>query len=203
MILQDKVNANTKELFWVFLSKLRAMSDFRGVLSSISARKAVNASKVLSSYYSSRMRGKAAIRGLPISMSVEPTTACNLGCPECPSGLKNFTRPTGNLDPKLFENLIGNVKEHLTYLTMYFQGEPYINPHFNEMIGIASQEGIYTATSTNGHFLNRESAIETVKSGLGRLIISIDGIDQESYQKYRVNGQLSKVLEGVRILEEV
>ena len=35
---------------------------------------------------------------MPTSLSIEPTTSCNLRCPECPSGLRAFTRPTGMLD---------------------------------------------------------------------------------------------------------
>ena len=84
------------------------------------------------------------------------------------------------------------------YLTFYFQGEPYINPNFLEMVSYANQANIYTATSTNAHFLNEENAKKTVESGLDRLIISIDGTTQETYENYRKGGQLSKVLEGTR-----
>jgi len=39
-----------------------------------------------------------------------------------------------------------------------------------------------------------------VESGLDRIIISIDGTTQETYESYRVGGQLQKVLEGTRNL---
>ena len=61
---------------------------------------------------------------------------------------------------------------------------------------------MYTATSTNAHYLDRENAEKTVASGLDRLIISIDGTTQETYGKYRVGGQLQKVLDGTRNLVE-
>ncbi len=41
-------------------------------------------------------------------------------------------------------------------------------------------------------------ARKTVESGLDRLIISIDGTTQQTYQSYRVGGQLEKVLEGTQ-----
>ncbi len=66
------------------------------------------------------------------------------------------------------------------------------------MVAYASQKGIYTATSTNAHYLNDNNARMTVESGLDRLIISIDGTTQEVYRQYRVGGQLEKVLEGAR-----
>jgi radical SAM protein with 4Fe4S-binding SPASM domain len=42
----------------------------------------------------------------------------------------------------------------------------------------------------------------TVKSGLNRLIISVDGTDQTSYSTYRIGGNLEKVVEGVKALSE-
>ena len=66
------------------------------------------------------------------------------------------------------------------------------------MIRYASQKNIYTATSTNAHFLDDETARKTVESGLDRLIISIDGATQEVYELYRKGGKLEKVLEGTR-----
>ena len=46
----------------------------------------------------------------------------------------------------------------LLYLVFYFQGEPYLNPSFLDMVKYASQKKIYTATSTNAHYLNDENA---------------------------------------------
>jgi radical SAM protein with 4Fe4S-binding SPASM domain len=66
------------------------------------------------------------------------------------------------------------------------------------MVRYASAKKIYTATSTNAHYLNDANAKETVKSGLDRLIISIDGTTQDVYEQYRVGGLLNKVLEGAR-----
>ena len=135
---------------------------------------------------------------MPISISIEPTTTCNLGCPECPSGLRQFTRDTGNLKSDFFRQIIDELAPTLTYLTFYFQGEPYINPKFLDMVEYANKKNIYTATSTNGHYLNDKNAKRTIESGLDRLIISIDGTTQEVYEQYRKNGKLEEVLAGTR-----
>jgi radical SAM protein with 4Fe4S-binding SPASM domain len=157
-----------------------------------------NAASILESYFVSRASRKPIIHGLPVSISFEPTTSCNLRCPECPSGLRSFTRPTGMLKQDLFRRVIDELAPTLSYLTFYFQGEPYLHPQFTEMVRYASDKGIYTATSTNAHFLKDETARLTVESGLDRLIISIDGTSQETYQSYRVGGDLNKVIEGTR-----
>ena len=163
-----------------------------------SIEKLLNAIKIFLSYHFSKWSGKTIHWGMPISISFEPTTHCNLRCPECPSGLREFTRPTGSLNPSLFQNSIDSIHKKLSYLTFYFQGEPYLNPSFLDMVKYASTKGIYTATSTNAHYLNKKNAKRTIESGLDRLIISIDGTTQETYQEYRKGGELKKVIEGTK-----
>ena len=159
-------------------------------------QRGLNTVKTLSSYHWSKWTGSTQHWGKPISVSIEPTTACNLGCPECPSGLKQFSRPTGKIDLKNFDKWTDQLKQYVSYLTFYFQGEPFLNPEFLDMVSIADKKGIYTATSTNAHFLNDEKAKATVKSGLKKLIISVDGTTQDVYKQYRVHGSLEKVKEG-------
>ncbi|MCO5241376.1 MAG: SPASM domain-containing protein [Chitinophagaceae bacterium] len=172
--------------------------DSINLLSKLTLRRIWNAGKVLSSYYISRWTKKPVQWGYPISVSFEPTTSCNLRCPECPSGLRSFTRPRGMLKKDFFSQTIDEMYRELLYLVFYFQGEPYLNPGFLEMVRYASDKKIYTATSTNAHYLNDENARKTIESGLDRLIISIDGTTQEVYQQYRRGGNLDKVIEGAR-----
>jgi radical SAM protein with 4Fe4S-binding SPASM domain len=157
-----------------------------------------NAMKVYGSYQYSKLSGIPFIHGLPVSVAIEPTTSCNLRCPECPSGLRSFTRPTGMLSQEIFTSAIDQLAPTLSYLTFYFQGEPYLHPSFLPMVHYASSKGIYTATSTNVHYLKDDVARQTVESGLDRLIISIDGTTQDTYQSYRVGGDLEKVIEGTQ-----
>ncbi|MBA4054828.1 MAG: radical SAM protein [Marivirga sp.] len=173
-------------------------NDGLNILSKSTYIRAMNASRVISSYHLSRMTGTVNMKGMPMSVSIEPTTSCNLRCPECPSGLRSFTRPTGMLDQELFRKVIDELAPTLNYLTFYFQGEPFIHPRFLEMVRYASDKGIYTATSTNGHYLKDDTARAVVESSLDRLIISIDGTSQDTYQSYRIGGSLEKVIEGTR-----
>jgi len=173
-------------------------TDTINLLSKLTPKRLWNACKVVSSYQLSKLLKKPIQWGYPISISFEPTTSCNLRCPECPSGLREFTRPTGMLKKDFFRETIDDIAKEILYLIFYFQGEPYLNPDFLEMVKYASQKGIYTATSTNAHYLTDEKAKLTVESGLDRLIISIDGTTQDVYQQYRVGGKLDKVIEGAK-----
>lgn len=169
---------------------------------SLTMRKVVNLAKVFASFHYSRSRSKSFHRGNPVKIGFEPTTSCNLRCPECPSGLRNFTRPTGMAQMDLFRSVVDELHPDLIYLLLYFQGEPYLNPAFLDMAAYAVSKGIYTATSTNGHYLSDTNVEKTLDSGLSELIVSIDGATQKSYEAYRRGGSLDKVKAGLsRLLE--
>lgn len=175
-----------------------SFSENIGVLKKLTHKKIFNALKVYSSYHYSRLTRSNHHNGFPLSLNFEPTTSCNLRCPECPSGLRSFTRPTGMLEKKFFQKTIDELKDKLVYLTFYFQGEPYLNPDFLDMVKYASEKNVYTFTSTNAHYLDDTNSRKTVESGLDKLIISIDGTTQQVYEQYRVGGKLDKVLEGTK-----
>lgn len=176
----------------------RSWRDGLNYVSKLTPLRLWNIARLIGSYYLSKLTGKPIHAGMPTSISLEPTTSCNLRCPECPSGLRNFTRPTGMLHDNTYKKVIDELAPSLSYLIFYFQGEPYLNPDFLKQVKYAHSKRIYTATSTNAHYLNDQQARATVESGLDRLIISIDGTSQETYEQYRVGGKLEKVIEGTR-----
>lgn len=166
----------------------------------LNSRKIINYTKLRLSFYISNLVHNNLHKGKAFSVSIEPTTSCNLSCSECPSGNKAFSRPTGKIDKEFFFSTIEQLKNHLVYLTLYFQGEPFLHPDFFEMVKYARKNNIYVATSTNAHFLTEKNAELTVKSGLNRLVISLDGIDNETYKTYRKGGNFNTVLQGIRNL---
>jgi len=174
------------------------LNDTLNIISKITLPRLLNFVQISWSFYYAKWTKKIRVNGLPASITIEPTTACNLGCPECPSGLKQFSRPEGNLKTDFYKKVIDQVHQKSFYLNFYFQGEPFINPNFLEMVNYANQKKMYTATSTNAHFLDDTMAKRTVESGLSRLTISIDGTTQETYESYRKQGSLEKVVEGTK-----
>ena len=95
-------------------------ADTLNFLSKLTIRRAWNAFKVWSSFQLSKLTHKPIQWGYPISISFEPTTSCNLRCPECPSGLRQFTRPTGMLNPAFFNKTIDEIYKDVMYLIFYF-----------------------------------------------------------------------------------
>jgi len=169
-------------------------------LNSLTIRKCLNILKVYFSYYSSRLTGKISHRGMPFSLAVEPTNLCNLKCPQCPSGMDLLSRKKGNIGTELYEKIMDELSPYLMHLTLYFQGEPFLNPDLTKLISIAKNKKIITAISTNGHFLTEDNCEKIITAGLDRIIISMDGLDQKTYEKYRVNGDFQKVVDGIKTL---
>ncbi len=166
----------------------------------ISLKKLINLFKIYLGYYLSILIKKVVVLGYPFSITTEPTNNCNLHCLECPLGNDSSKRIKGNIDFELYKKIIDEVKDYIIYQMIYFQGEPFLNPEFFNLIKYADNNNIYTSTSTNGHFLTPENCEKIIKSGLKKIIISIDGTTQETYEKYRVGGKLEDVIEGIKNL---
>ena len=103
---------------------------------------------------------------------------------------------------EVFERILDQVQKTAHTMQFYFQGEPLLNKQLPEMIARAHQAGLYTIVSTNAQALNRSMAEALVKSGLSRIIVSIDGFSEESYAAYRIGGSLHRALEGLQYLQE-
>lgn len=168
----------------------------------ISFKKIFNLVKIYIGYYLSAFFKNPIVWGYPFSLTTEPTNLCNLACPECPTGNKTSNIPKGKMPFDIYKDLIDDLKPYVIYQMLYFQGEPFLNPEIYKMIKYSESKNIYTTLSTNGHFINKENAREIIKSGLKEIIISLDGATQEVYEKYRVGGNLNKVLNGIKNLVE-
>ena len=172
--------------------------DFFRLFRLISRKKLLNFLQLKFSYFISIITGNPVHKGKPAFLSVEPTTSCNLRCPECFTTQAFFTRPKGSLTKETFQKILNDSSEYGFYLNLYFQGEPFMNPELIDFIGMAKQAGFYTAISTNGNFLDEILAEKLVNAQLDRLIISLDGTDAATYNEYRKNGNFEKVLTGIQ-----
>ncbi len=163
---------------------------------SITPRRLINLVKIYVSLVLSRIIKKPIIWGYPPLLMIEPTNICNLKCPMCPSGNGEMKRAMGKLDLENFKRLIDDIGEYILQIQLWNQGEPFINKSFLEFVHYANKKGIMTQTSTNGHFIRTDRDAEAIiKSGLDLLIFSMDGTNQETYEKYRVGGNYQLVME--------
>jgi len=176
------------------------IKEFQLLFKTVNTRRFFNAVKLRISWVLSRLLQAPYIWGKPEAISIEPSTKCNLHCPECPVGNNSLKRPATNLSYRDFKIIINKTAPWCQYLSLYLQGEPFLNPEMIPMIHYAKQKNIFVATSSNGHFFDDKMAKEIVESKLDKLIISLDGTTPEVYQRYRIGGHLETVLAGIRNL---
>ncbi len=136
--------------------------------------------------------------GMPTHIQVEPCNICNLRCSLCPV-TEGLGVPTGCMDFNLFRDLTDQVCGSVLLMLLWEWGEPFVHPRVYEMIDYATAKGIRVISSSNGHrFADPQHARHVVESGLDTLIFALDGISQETYERYRQGGKLETVLTGIR-----
>lgn len=162
----------------------------------LTIKRIVNYLGIILGYFISRITKKVYIFANPFSISIETFNGCNLSCLSCPIS-KSSNKGKGKFSYEMFENIINSYKKHAFYLQLWHQGEPFLNNELINYIQHANKNKFYTVVSTNGHFLDNETCNELIKSGLKKIIISVDGTSQEVYEKYRVNGNLDIVINGI------
>ena len=158
--------------------------------------------------YALSLFGIVHISHYPTFLTIEPSNICQLACPQCPVGIAK-KHPKGDIGtsprnpfPDYPLSLLADTFRYAHTVQFYFQGEPLLNPRLPEMVHEAAQQGLYTIVSTNAQALDRAMAKRLVMSGLHRIIISMDGLSQSSYEAYRKGGSVEKARAAIRYLRE-
>jgi len=137
----------------------------------------------------------------PTGVMIEPTDLCNLKCTGCWTIDECDDEESHYLSFEGFRNAIDNLGDNLFIIWLWGWGEPFLNKDIYKMIKFARRKKIVTISSTNFNLQFGENGFEDlVKSGLSKLIVAIDGVDQETYGKYRIGGKLDLVLKNIKAL---
>lgn len=140
------------------------------------------------------------VRAYPLQLTLDTTSVCNLKCPLCPTGMGILDRTQSVMDFDLYRRIIDTLSPYLYMVNLFNFGEPLFNKRLPEYIAYARSKGVYTSISTNLTFLSEERAEALIRSGLDHLLLSIDGLSQDTYEQYRIGGDLTKVLANLHRL---
>jgi molybdenum cofactor biosynthesis enzyme MoaA len=132
---------------------------------------------------------------------LEAAAACNLRCPFCVHGIPFARRKYTRNGPRFLPtDLYGKLMRDtaaagLNIKWMYFsgRGEPGLHPDLWQMV--ATAKNIFDTNflvNTNGNIAFDDRILQC---GLDKIKIAIDSIDAETYARYRVNGDLQKVID--------
>ena len=151
--------------------------------------------------YQATRKKSMVIPNYPYSVGIETTVACNYKCPACPTGLGVYKSLPGKprlfMDFEAYSNLLPQFQRKTFHFDFTGQGESFLHPRIYDMISLAVKLGFVTRIETNGSKMDID---EIEKSGLHRIHVALDGMSQESYEKYRQRGKFADVK---RNLEEL
>jgi len=134
---------------------------------------------------------------MPIRARIEVCRFCNLKCPSCPIG-RDKIRDKKIMSFEDFKFIIDKIKISVEELSLFNYGEPLLNPSIVKMIKYAKKNGMKIINlHSNGLLLEKRLAEKLVKSGIDYISFSIDGASKETYQKYRIGGDLNTVVKNV------
>ena len=102
----------------------------------------------------------------------------------------------------MWHRILSEIRDTAWVIQFYFQGEPLLNKDLPQMIQEAHDAGLYTIVSTNAQAMTPELATALVASGLDRIIVSMDGLSDASYNAYRIGGSLDKCKQALRWLHQ-
>lgn len=139
----------------------------------------------------------------PIHAIFEMTNACNLRCPLCNTGgLQQHFRhiDKGLMRFAVFKAGIDKLSPQIQTVLLYTWGEPLLNKELYRCIEYAYHQGVDTVISSNMMLYDEKLGEKLIHSGLTKMIVSCDGLTQESYERYRRGGDLNTVTENVENL---
>ncbi len=139
--------------------------------------------------------------GYPLKLSLDPTSICQLHCPLCPTGQGSRGRSRGIMKFAEFKKVVDEMAPYLYEIDLNNWGEPFLNKELAKMVGHAHGKKIRTSVNTNLNVaLSEKDAAGIVKAGLDVLYVSMDGVIQKTYERYRKGGKLKIVWDNIRLV---
>jgi radical SAM protein with 4Fe4S-binding SPASM domain len=134
----------------------------------------------------------------PRYFEIETVNACNARCPMCT--IDDWDRRDGLMDADLFEkiaNEIGMHREDVTRVSLYRDGEPLIDKRLATKVGALKGRGVKrVAISTNASLLTIDKAEGLLINGIDEVLLSVDSLVPDVYEKIRKGLDFSEVMEN-------
>jgi heme b synthase len=132
----------------------------------------------------------------------EITRKCNLNCVHCRAGSERGPYP-GELSTANCLELLEEIREVGTPIVILTGGEPLLREDVFDLSQKGTDLGLRMVLATNGTLLRPELVERMKDSGIKRVSISLDGVDERQHDAFRkVPGAFKGSLEGIRLLKE-
>ena len=135
-------------------------------------------------------------------LMVENTARCNLRCALCDREMIIEHRRQPSLTLADVTVIATMLKEHSIRRVSYFNlGEPFLSPRIHQELQLIRDlnPDIEIWTSTNGVFLEGPDKVEAALM-MDYVVVSIDGVDQESAERYQSGTDFDRALQNLSAL---
>lgn len=132
---------------------------------------------------------------------IEPTTRCNLSCRTCVR--QEWDEPKGDMDMRLFDRLLGQLREFSVLRSVMFGGfgEPTTHNDILHMVGAVKSLGLRAELTTNGTLLDRAMLAGLLAARLDTLWVSFDGTGQACFDAIRDGADFNGVVQNLATLQ--
>jgi radical SAM protein with 4Fe4S-binding SPASM domain len=141
---------------------------------------------------------RTTLRARPYYYLIDICNACNLRCPLCATGVGALGRTQGSMSFEEYRAIFDKVKRDALVVSLYNHGEPFLNKDVFDIIEYTAQNNVGSQVSSNFNWPMLIDPRDIVNSGLEYVTVSLDGVSQESYEKYRVGGEIAQVIDNMR-----
>jgi radical SAM protein with 4Fe4S-binding SPASM domain len=142
---------------------------------------------------------KDALR-FPRFFQIETTRLCNARCPFC--AVDQWDKSVPMMSDALWEKIAAELiewRDWLRFVDLQRAGEPLLDRKIYRRVRQLKEGGIkHIALSTNISGLNDKNARALLEAGIDEVMLSIDAIDKEGYEKSRVGLNYEQVMENIR-----
>ncbi len=145
-------------------------------------------------------RQKTTLLCRPYYYIIDACNVCNLRCPLCPTGNTTIARKQAMLSLEQYKELFDKIKEYALVVSLYNHGEPLLNPDVFSIIEHTHRNRVGTNISSNFNWPQPVEINDFIRSGLDYVTVSLDGVTQDSYQQYRVRGDVREVFDNLKRL---
>jgi MoaA/NifB/PqqE/SkfB family radical SAM enzyme len=139
----------------------------------------------------------------PSLVRLDASTVCQLKCPSCPTatGATGQKLGVGSLRLVDFKKFIRQ-NPRVAHIELSNWGEVFLNPEFVDILAHAYRQNVclYIANGANLNHVPEDVSQALVKYKLRRITCSIDGASQETYARYRVQGDFNRVVENIKTI---
>ena len=145
------------------------------------------------------------LRDFPMHLDIEITSRCNLRCSFCDKLPVLKKDQLGQMDIDLFRKIIDEGSEYKLWgVKLSYRGEPLLHPDIAEMVDYAKKKGVLDIYfNTNGMLLDSRMCEKLIDAGLDRISVSVEGIDQQIFEKERIGAKFDVIRENIETLNKL